>query len=204
LKALRFEDGYGVDVGLLIDASLSGARVAEVDIGSLEHDSQALEDLTLMANEVGRVIFQRARSAGRLHVDQILAMYEVQRQATSSISFIMSRRKARKRLLLLDLDGTVTQQNFFAELALATGHQQEYRDALERVAEGSNLPLRSPHADRTRRAADCDSSRVDRNGEQAPASGILCRRDQQRLVHCGRDHTAAHLCRLRNCTHRTV
>lgn len=137
LKALRFEDGYGVDVGLLIDASLSGARVAEVDIGSLEHDSQALEDLTLMANEVGRVIFQRARSAGRLHVDQILAMYEVQRQATASISFIMSRRKARKRLLLLDLDGTVTQQNFFAELALATGHQQEYRDALERVAQGS-------------------------------------------------------------------
>jgi glycosyltransferase involved in cell wall biosynthesis len=40
LKQLNFESGYGVDIGLLIDAFRKGARICEVDIGSLEHDSQ--------------------------------------------------------------------------------------------------------------------------------------------------------------------
>lgn len=123
LQALTFEDGYGVDVGLLLDAHLAGAKLAEVDIGSIEHDSQPLHDLTLMANEVGRVIFGRARAAGRLHVEQVAAMYESQRQAAAGIDYVLIRRKARQRLLLLDMDGTVTQSRYAVELARATGHE---------------------------------------------------------------------------------
>src|SRR5262245_7250379 len=37
LRQLRFENDYGVDVGLLIDAAALGARLTEVDIGHLEH-----------------------------------------------------------------------------------------------------------------------------------------------------------------------
>lgn len=81
-----------MDVGLLLDAHLAGAKLAEVDIGSLEHDSQPLHDLTLMANEVGRVIFSRARSAGRLHVEQVAAMFESQRQAAAGIDYVLTRR----------------------------------------------------------------------------------------------------------------
>ena len=55
LKALTFEDGYAVDIGLMLDAHLAGARLAEVDVGSLSHDSQPLTDLVFMANEeIGR------------------------------------------------------------------------------------------------------------------------------------------------------
>lgn len=136
LRTLRFEDGYGVDVGLLIDASLAGARIGEIDIGSLEHDPQPLHDLTLMANEVGRVIFERARWAGRMNVDQIAAMYEAQRHATGTLEIAMNRRRGRKKLLLLDLDGTVTVEPFARALAEATGHQEEYRRALEAAAAG--------------------------------------------------------------------
>jgi glucosyl-3-phosphoglycerate synthase len=121
LKALPFEDGYGVDIGLLIDAHRAGARLAEVDIGSLENDSQPLHDLTAMANEVSRVIYSRARAAGRLHVEQIVAMYEHQRQATASIDYVLSRRRGRQKLLLLDMDGAVTPSTFTQELAKATG-----------------------------------------------------------------------------------
>lgn len=124
LLQLPFEDGYGVDVGLLIDAHRAGGRVAEVDIGRLEHDSQPLLDLTLMANEVARVIFSRARAAGRLNVDQIVAMYETQRQAAAELEFVLSRRRGRQRLLLLDMDGTLTTQRFAVELARATGQEQ--------------------------------------------------------------------------------
>lgn len=131
LMTLAFEDDYGVDVGLLVDAHLAGAKLAEVDIGALEHDSQPLQDLTLMANEVGRVIFNRARTAGRLHVEQVSAMFELQRQAASGIDYILTRRKHRQRLLLLDMDGTITPSRFALELARATGVEQALLPLLE-------------------------------------------------------------------------
>ena len=124
LQQLAFEDGYGVDIGLLLDAQRAGARVAEIDIGSLEHDSQPLLDLTVMANEVSRVIYSRARAAGRLNVDQIVAMYESQRQAAASLEFVLTRRRGRQRLLLLDMDGTLTTTRFAVELARATGQEE--------------------------------------------------------------------------------
>lgn len=131
LQSLTFEPGYGVDIGLLIDALRAGARLAEVDIGSLEHDSQPLLDLTAMANEVSRVIYHRARAAGRLHMEQIAAMYESQRQATATLDYILTRRRGRTRLLLLDMDGTVTPARYVVELARATGREADLRALLD-------------------------------------------------------------------------
>jgi glucosyl-3-phosphoglycerate synthase len=135
LQTLSFEDGYGVDVGLMLDAHLAGAKIAQVDIGSLEHDSQPLQDLALMANEVGRVIFSRAKKAGRLHVDQITAMYESQRQAAAGIEYVLTRRKGRQRLLLVDMDGTVTSQRFALELARASGNEPALLQLLDTAPE---------------------------------------------------------------------
>lgn len=140
LRSLSLEDGYGVDVGLLIDAWRSGARLKEVDIGHLEHDSQPLVDLTAMANEISRVIHTRARSAGRLHVEQISAMYEAQRQATASVDYILSRRRGRTRILLLQMDGPVTPLNFVYELARAT-HNPGLLEKLEHDPRGQSVKL---------------------------------------------------------------
>ena len=132
LQPLVFEDGYGVDIGLLLDAHRAGARLAEVDIGSLEHDSQPLLDLTVMANEVSRVIYQRARACGRLHMEQVVAMYETQRQATAGLNYILTRRRGRQRVLLLDMDGTVTDTRFAVEIARASGRE----DVLMKLLDG--------------------------------------------------------------------
>jgi phosphoserine phosphatase len=131
LQQLTFEDGYGVDIGLLVDAHRGGARLAEVDIGSLEHDSQPLHDLTVMANEVSRVIYSRARAAGRLHAEQITAMFESQRQAAAALEYILTRRRGRQRLLLLDMDGTLTTSRFAVELARATGQEAALTELLD-------------------------------------------------------------------------
>lgn len=131
LQTLNFEDGYGVDVGLLIDSHLVGAKIIEVDIGLISHDSQPLNDLVLMANEVSRVIFNRAKHAGKLHVDQVAAMYEIQRQTLAEIEHIVSRRKGHKKLLLLDMDGTVSPSRFAIELAQATGRSHELMQFLD-------------------------------------------------------------------------
>lgn len=134
LQQLTFEDGYGVDIGLLIDAWRAHAKLAEIDIGHLEHDSQPLGDLTSMTNEVSRVIYSRARACGRLHVEQITAMYESQRQATASWDYAITRQKSRQKLLLLDMDGTVTTSRFATLLAQATGQVE----ALSQLLDGSN------------------------------------------------------------------
>lgn len=132
LHSLRFEDGYGVDIGLLIGAARAGAKLAEVDIGSLENDSQPLTDLTVMANEVSRVIYSHARQTGRLHVEQVVAMHEMQRQAAASIELVISRRRGRQRLLLLDMDGTLTTGRFVVDLARATGREERLLPLLDR------------------------------------------------------------------------
>lgn len=132
LQQLEFEDGYGVDVGLVIDAFSRGARLTEVDIGRIDHDRQPLLDLAAMANEVARVIYARSRTAGRLHVEQIIAMYEAQRQATASIDYILGRRRGRDHLLLLDMDGTLTSSRFVLELARRTGHEEALQALLDR------------------------------------------------------------------------
>jgi glucosyl-3-phosphoglycerate synthase len=131
LHQLPFEDGYGVDVGLLIDAHRAGARLAEVDVGRLENDSQPLLDLAVMANEVSRVVYHRARAAGRLHVEQIAAMFETQRQAAASIDYVLTRRRGRTRLLLLDMDGTLTRDRYVVQLARAVGVQSQLEALLD-------------------------------------------------------------------------
>jgi phosphoserine phosphatase len=131
LNQLTFEDGYGVDIGLLLDAWRSHAKLTEVDIGHLEHDSQPLLDLTSMANEVSRVIYSRAKESGRLHVEQITAMYEHQRQATASWEYVMTRQKNRSKLLLLDMDGTVTSSRFVTMLAQATDQARQLEKHLD-------------------------------------------------------------------------
>ena len=66
LERLEFETDYGVDLGLLIDAAAAGARVCEADIGSLDHQSQTLEELGAMARQVVRTLLHRAQRHGRM------------------------------------------------------------------------------------------------------------------------------------------
>ncbi len=134
-KNLSFEAGYGVDIGLLIGAFRKGARLAEVDIGSLEHESQPLTDLTSMAFEVSRVIHHYSREAGRLHVEQINEMYESQRQAVASFEYVLTRQKDRTKLLLLDMDETITEGRYIEALAVATGSEE----ALAELQQDSSL-----------------------------------------------------------------
>ena len=66
LKKIRFEEDYGVDVGIVIDADVLGISILEVDIGAIEHDMSPLADLNIMANEVVRTIMSRANKYGRV------------------------------------------------------------------------------------------------------------------------------------------
>ena len=63
---VEFEEGWGVDVGLLIDFYRLGKRIVEVDLGFKDHEMKPLKSLTDMAHQVAGAILKRAVEDGRI------------------------------------------------------------------------------------------------------------------------------------------
>lgn len=132
LEKLRFENDYGVDIGLLLDSAALGARVAEVDIGHIEHDSQDLEKLGEMATQVARAILDRAAAYGRLRQSFVRESRERERLTKSHPEAIVARIGAVDRLALFDMDGTLLHGRFILELARRTDRLEKLEKFLDR------------------------------------------------------------------------
>lgn len=68
LVELPYTTGYGVDIGLLLDAygRLGLDGLAQVDIGTLVNRHRPVEELVVMATQVYEAVFLRLVEAGRL------------------------------------------------------------------------------------------------------------------------------------------
>ncbi len=132
LENLSFENDYGVDVGLLIDAVVLGARVVEVDIGRIDHESQDLDALGEMAMQVARTIMERAAACGRLRLSFARQANERETMRRAGVEHSLSRIGDIERLALFDMDGTLLQGRFIQELAHRTGHEQALAQYLDR------------------------------------------------------------------------
>jgi HAD superfamily phosphoserine phosphatase-like hydrolase len=132
LEKLPFETDYGVDLALLIDAHFLGARIAEVDIGHLEHDSQSLEALGQMAKQVVRALMHRAERHGRLSINQVVEIEEVERQSRAEFSLVTGRLAGAERLALFDMDGTLLRDRSVVVLAKQTGRYAALCEFLDR------------------------------------------------------------------------
>jgi glucosyl-3-phosphoglycerate synthase len=117
LRNLRFENDYGVDVGLLVDAAMRGARLTEIDIGRIDHESQSLEALGRMAKQVTRAILDRAWRHERLSINLVRDMEESERQAQALALPECLNARRRRKFALFDMDGVLLDGRFVAELA---------------------------------------------------------------------------------------
>lgn len=131
LRRLRFENDYGVDIGLLIDALRERARIAEVDIGELRHDSQTLEALGEMAMQVTRTILERAAEWGRLRLSFVQQSRERERVTRVKQGHALKRLAQVERLALVDMDGTLLNGRFVLALARATGREEALQPLLD-------------------------------------------------------------------------
>jgi HAD superfamily phosphoserine phosphatase-like hydrolase len=163
LRNLRFETDYGVDVGLLLDVAATGATLEQVDIGHLEHDSQPLEVLGDMARQVVRVILDRAGRYGRLDLQQIREVEEVERRAQAELSLLSQRLDPFERLALFDMDGTLLKGRFIVNLARRTNKTAELDELLDHAT--------MPADERTRRIARLFAG-VDRSVFEEAARGV--------------------------------
>ena len=132
LQKLRFENDYGVDIGLLIDAAEMKARLAEVDIGRLAHDSQPLSVLGEMATQVARAILERAARWGRLRLSFIRHVQEQERHRRADLPAVLSRVPDTERLALFDMDGVVLDGRYIVTLAEYTGRCSQLSEWLDR------------------------------------------------------------------------
>ncbi|WP_018151393.1 HAD-IB family phosphatase [Leeia oryzae] len=131
LNQLEFEDDYGVDIGLLLDAAQKGAKISEVNIGKLEHDSQSLENLSRMAVQVSRTIMKYARNADRFHADQVDEVIEAERQLEAEIDMASSATHKANKLAIFDMDGTLTFGRYIEKLAELTQLQDQLSRLLD-------------------------------------------------------------------------
>ena len=135
LEQLTFENDYGVDVGLLIDASLMRARLAEVDIGSLEHRSHSLEALGNMATQVARALLERAARANRLRLSYIREAKENERIESLSMDGFMGRvPSSTEKIALFDMDGVLVNGRFVLSLAQETNKESDLAALLDNYA----------------------------------------------------------------------
>jgi len=132
LREVRLENDYGVDVGLFIDAHMKGARLAEVDIGRIDHDSQSLEALGAMAKQIIRVILDRAWRYDRLSINQLREMEELERRFKAEMCLPEPPAAgAVRRFALFDMDGTILRGRFIVELAERMGAGAELAHFLD-------------------------------------------------------------------------
>jgi glucosyl-3-phosphoglycerate synthase len=136
LQGLSFEDDYGVDVGLLLDAAAAGARLLEVEVGHIEHDNHPLEALGDMAAQVARAILVRAARRGRLRGTRLMEAEEAELHRRAELPAILEKTGKAERVALLDMDGTLLDGRFIVHLAGRT----DRLPALGRVLDNPELP----------------------------------------------------------------
>ncbi len=131
LSSLLLENDYGADVGLLIDVYLRGGRIMQVDIGHIQHDSQPLENLHAMAQQVTRAILERAGRLGRLSEEQLSLVREQDRIANAGLANMLRSLGTLKKIAFLDMDGTLMAGRFAVELAKRSNRTSELEGLLE-------------------------------------------------------------------------
>jgi len=135
LKNIKFEPDYGVDIGLLIDVAQIGSRILEVDIGSVDHDHQNLDQLGNMSVQIVRVILERASRYKKLDLNQLKDSYEIQRVDQLQMESIIAKIDPKRKLALFDMDGTLIEGRYIERLAKFISRENQ----LERLLDNKKL-----------------------------------------------------------------
>lgn len=108
-EKIVFENDYGVDIGLLIDMHMLGARIVEVSIGSIQNKSKTWHELAPMARSVSRVILDRAARLPSANLGALETINIVRDQMELAIKENVAHLK---KLLVLDMDNTILRGRF--------------------------------------------------------------------------------------------
>jgi len=121
LKKITFENDYGVDIGLLLDVIQLGARVIEINLGSISHKMKQWHQLAPMSRQVARAILKRA--AGSLsNLDNLETINIIRDQMETAIKETLSHLK---KMIVFDMDNTLLRGRFIDRAAKAFGFESQ-------------------------------------------------------------------------------
>jgi glucosyl-3-phosphoglycerate synthase len=123
-EPLEFNEGYGVDVGILIDMYLHGARIAETNIGYLENKSKPWRALGTMSREVSKAILEKAlkRNQSNITLEELHQFTEIRDQMTFAIKEGL---RGLNKLAVFDMDKTLLQGRFIDTCAREYGFERD-------------------------------------------------------------------------------
>ncbi len=119
---VNFEEGYGVDIGLLIDMYQMNARIEEVSIGHIENKMQPLEQLGKMSREVAAVILKKSKSRGAGNFETLEYIQLIREQMEFAIR---ETSKSLKKIAVFDMDHTLLRSSFIYTAAEQFGFKNE-------------------------------------------------------------------------------
>lgn len=133
----EFEEGYGVDIGILIDMYRLNARIKEVSIGSIENRMQPLEQLGKMSREVAKTIMKKSKGVDAHNLETYENIQVIREQMEFAIQESLM---SLKKIAIFDMDNTVLRSSFIQSAAIAFGFKNEL---MEIVTNNSNPFIRT-------------------------------------------------------------
>ena len=121
----EFEEGYGVDIGILLDMHNLGARIKEVNIGKIENKMQQLAELGKMSREVAQTIMKKSRAKN----NQNLETYENIQVIREQMEFAIKENLVKlKKIAVFDMDNTILRASFITTAARKFNFEKELLD----------------------------------------------------------------------------
>jgi phosphoserine phosphatase len=115
-QKIDFEEGYGVDIGILIDMFHLGVKIEEVSIGHVENKMQSLEQLGKMSKEVATTIIKKSQQAPTPGLGTFENIQVIREQMDFAIRESLL---SLKKIAVFDLDNTILRTSF-ARVAATT------------------------------------------------------------------------------------
>ncbi len=123
----EFEEGYGVDIGILIDMHNMGARISEVNIGNIENRMQSLEELGKMSREVAKAIMKKSKKVETQNLETYENIHVIREQMEFAIrEELMSL----KKIAVFDMDNTILRSSFINTAARTFDFERELIDVV--------------------------------------------------------------------------
>lgn len=124
-ERIKFEEGYGADIGILIDMHQMGARIEEINIGHIENKMQPLDQLGKMSREVAAVILKKSKNKGETSYETLEYIQLIREQMEFAIR---ESSRALKKIAVFDMDNTLLRFSFIQSAAERFGFKKELLD----------------------------------------------------------------------------
>lgn len=121
-EMIEFEEGYGVDIGILLDMHSMGVKISEVYIGHIENNMQPLEELGKMSKEVAAVLLKKAKGGEKNNFETLEHIQLIREQMEFAIR---ESSKNLKKIAIFDMDNTLMRASFIHTAAEKFGFKKE-------------------------------------------------------------------------------